>query len=534
MLFLGNAWGHDFDFHASLWIEAESQFRQGVLYPHWAGLANVGFGEPSFTMYPPVSWFAGGLLGLLLPWRLAICAFVFLTLAGAGFAMWRFVSDWLGPVAAAIAGILYLLNPYLLATMYIRCDYAEVVAIAVFPLLIRAAIRTLRGGITDGLPVIPAFGAIWLSDLPAGVIASYSLALVVLVGSIARRSWRPVLAGAVAVLGTFGSIAFFLLPAAWERQWIEMSLAFQPDWTPETNFLFRHVSDAIMAGVNRGMSGMAVLFIAAGAIGVCYTKRFRSRNADVWQIVVALGGVSAFLMFPASRLLWRVMPELSAVEYPWRWLTPLAAASVFMVSAAIAEAEVSKSRWLRVGVTAASFGVLCAVLYIVHWDGGSRHLNGLVEEAQTGSGYRFNDAKNWRRPLGSRPALLAASAPLAEPADSDSDLQVRIERWAPERKILAVVSRQPDRIRLKLLNYPAWRASANQGRVSLETDKETGQMLLEVPSGSTRVEIDYTRTWDRTAGMIVSCLTILGLLAWFCSLRKVPVLPGSADALPVR
>ena len=159
--FLGNASGHDFEFHLASCMEVASQWRAGVPYPRWAELANWGFGEPRFIFYPPASWMLGAALSFIFPWSMVPGAFIWLALTLAGIAMFTLAREYLPAGDAIAAGILFAINPYHLVLVYWRSDFAELLASALTPLAVLFAMRTATEPRRALLPLSLVTAGLW-------------------------------------------------------------------------------------------------------------------------------------------------------------------------------------------------------------------------------------------------------------------------------------------------------------------------------------------------------------------------------------
>jgi hypothetical protein len=529
---MGNASGHDFSFHVASWMDAAAQWREGILLPRWTDGANHGFGEPRFIFYPPISWMFGAALGLVLPWIFVPTVFIVLTQTLAGLCAFVLGRRLFPQRGALVCAFCYAANPYALLIVYVRSDFAEQLALAFLPLLFLAAaeVSGLLGSPVSSsrrcivfLTII--FAAVWLTNAPAGVVASYSLAMLFAWAAITQKSWRPLLHGGAALALGFGIAAFYLVPAAYEQKWVNISLALASGLQPSQNFLYTIIADTEHNAFNGIASNTAVLMIVLTAAFAALSfqgARSGSRpiTKSLWSALVALSVVVAFLMMPMSNVFWIVLPKLRFVQFPWRWMSILAIPLACFISAAAVH---KRMRGYRAPVTIAAVLAVLAytATYMVRhtwWD--SEDVPVLLEALQNDEGFEGVDEYD---PLGDDHSLLPEKseritvAPVKpEPeAKVEPEAQVTVQRWTAERKEIHVTTREPSILKLRLLDYPTWRVTVNEAVVVPEQTGETAQITVPLVAGASNVVARFIRTPDRTVGAVISGISVLIALLLF-------------------
>ncbi len=509
--FLGNASGHDFEFHVLSWMEVVSQWKQGILYPRWAAFAHWGYGEARFLFYPPASWNLGAVLGLLIPWKMAPGAYIWIALTASGCSMFLLARRWMSRNNALFAAALYTANPYYIVIVYWRSALAELLAGCLLPLLLLLVLRAERDGARAITPLSLLVAAAWLTNAPSAVMVNYSLALLIVVAAVTLRQPRLLLYGAAAVLLGAGLASFYLIPAAYEEKWVNITEVLAPGLRPQDNFFFTTINDADHNRFNLLVSLVGAAEVLVLAAVLYLSKRFRDQA--IWWPVTAWGSAAAMLMLPVTLIFWKHLPELRFVQLPWRWLLCLNVAFALLVTLAF-------RRWLnRILVCVTMFAVLWIGWHGVQppWWDTAADIQEMHDFIDDGGGYEGTDEYV---PAGVDPYELKKDAPNVATVSGDRVL-VRVDAWKAESRSFSAEVPRADTLRLRLLNYPAWRIEVNEREVAAGTRPVTGEILIPVAAGRNQVLISFRRTEDRLIGAMVSFASCLIILAWsLCCRRK--------------
>ncbi len=578
----GNSCGHDFDFHIQSWLAVAQQWRHDTFYPNWIEAANYGAGEPRFVFYPPLTWMLGALLGTVLGWSAAPIAFTLIILIASGVSMNKLAREWLPPNPATIAACFYILNPYALFVAYERTAYGELAAGIWLPLIILYALRNPPGTANPStnvrhpersvkrgekdlrfapasteagapgpdfrtwvllnkstIPLALTIAAIWLTNAPAAVMACYALAAITIWISISQKQWQPILNSAISLILGLGLASFYIVPAAYERRWVNITRAIGPGMRIKDSFLFAHTGESFHDQVLHAASLIFVTMIVAIYVFVWTIWKRKTAQKLLLPLSVAAAVLFA-LQLPWSRFIWRIAPELRFLQFPWRWTLLLSIAFALSIGAAVitrsTQPEEPKFRFhaasiLIVAVTAVSLGCW------LFWQPCDEEdvVSAQVSVFQAGTGYEGTDEYT---PIGADNSLIQQGLPqirllnaanaetTASPATEDENnptyaptpqdqipADIKVTQWLTEHKTFTITSQTSGFAVLRLMDYPAWQILANGTPVLNRPHRDDGLMTIPVPAGANHIEIKYGTTPDVWWGRALSAASLLTLLA---------------------
>jgi len=554
----GCSCGHDFDFHLLSWFEAATQISHGTLHPHWAYTPAWDAGEPRFVFYPPLSWYLGALVGIVfthLPgiseataWSAVPVAFTWIALTLSGLTMFHLARRYASASASLIAATVYMSSPYMLFTAYERTAYGELLAAASLPMLLDGILRE-----RISLPRIAVpLALLWLTNVPAAVMGSYALALLTLVKigmdfvarhrEATRVHLQTALRIAAATLLGLSLAAFYIVPAAYQRRYIQSSMATIGGMKIDANFLFAHTGtspdDLLHDQVLRTASWIAILPLAATFIAMtatCLRKRtagtqHRFPTFPLATLTIAI----AIMLTPLSAPIWHHLPQMALLQFPWRLLalvTPLLALAIAVAlpyarATTVSSQPFSSRAILTALLVAAALGLpawhlfrqpcdpedtAAARIALFHSTAGSDPTDEYTPVTADNDQLQPHNPPYW-----------LAESPGAPAAASTATSAIRT---APRH--LAIIAPRAEFLILNLRDYPAWRITLARKQaaahpVTSRAPRADGLIAIPIPAGESTINVHYRQTADQTAGDTISLIALAALAMLFVrsGLRK--------------
>lgn len=583
--------GSDTVFHGSWYTHFSAQFWAGDLYPRWLAGMNGGLGSPIFYYYPPLSYHLTSLLALFVPAgdyglrHLAYGTALSFVASGLSCYLWlRQVSDRRGAAAGAI---LYLIAPYhAVVAQYPRGAYSELWSFACMPLVLYFARRVVAARDSRlafaGLSV--SYATLACTHLPATVVFSAVAAAYAYFAS--GRRVAPALRALAAMALGAGLSAVYLMPALtmqdaasfkdmladrYYERWITFARANPRDIYGQ--LLWGALSSAALvvcaatltkkrrapaddvstdetparegdgpasaAPAKEGDASTAETSSTVGSLSETpsTTERDAGRAELIFWIVVA--ALSIFMTSYASDPVWRLVPVLQKVQFPWRFQLVLCLAVAGAAAAGVGSLRRGRAALNR---RALVFAALVAGCWVYFWASAAlRAYPDLPRPYRLAAGNvrwldRSRDAPEYRPD----DALSNAEHDIEtllqkfcgdlrrEPRAcvAEGEGTVTVTRAAPRSLDLRVESAGGVTFRVTQFHFPGWAARLDGRPHPVAPARPDGLLLVSAPAGTHDLRLTLEPTLPERLGRIVSVVSAL-LLALLSARKLLPKLKGA-------
>jgi hypothetical protein len=582
-LLTGMPAGSDTVFHASWYTHFSEQFRSGELYPRWLAGMNGGLGSPVFFYYAPLPYHLTSLLGTFVhagDYGLRHLAYgTALSFVASGLACYLWLRQLSGGLGAALGATLYLLAPYhSVIDPFMRGAYSELWAFAWMPLVLYFARRAAAGDARLAFAALSlSYALLACTHLPATLIFSPLPAAYAYFASGRRAAAVLRVCGAMA-LGA-GLSAIYLLPALtmqpaaafadmhaenYFERWITFERANAHDlhgqllWGALTSAALV-LCAALLARKRRtpaaeGDASTGEISLTAGhdtrraaahrrdelprLEGVepppgddvprperdapSVADGVRRREMIFWIVVAAL---SIFMTTFASDPVWRLLPVLQKVQFPWRFQLVLCLAVA--VAAAVGVGSLRRG-FAGVNRRALVFAALLVASWLYFWAGAARRTYpDLPRPNRPGEAMlrwldRSRDAPEYRPARAVSNAEHDIEALLKnfcgdlrrEPRAcvSGGNGTVTVTRAAPRSLDLRVESANGLTFRVTQFHFPGWSARLDGRPHQLQVSRPDGLLLVAVPAGTHTINLTLEPTTPERLGLLTSAASALLLL----------------------
>jgi len=257
--------------------------------------------------------------------------------------------------------------------------------------------------------------------------------------------------------------------------------------------------------------------LAAAICGFLLTgKASALRTRRIFWLVAALASFA--MMLPFSNFLWKIIPVLPMIQFPWRFSSVLAVAAAPLLAMA---ADIVMESWpksYRIGRVAGFAGIAAITLVWAATD-----FKGMVSTPRftPDMSLKFGDTLllAWAK-WSDFPYLTPRGfAELSQRAAVGGRWRgsVSVRAWKPRDIEFTSDIQGGEWLTVRRLYYPGWIARTGEGRdLHVEPAPGTGLIAVEAPPGEHIVHLTMPWNWAEKTGMAVSWASVLiaAMLGW--------------------
>jgi hypothetical protein len=322
-----------------------------------------------------------------------------------------------------------------------------------------------------------------------------------------------------AALGLAAS-AIYWVRMVTELKWIGINSADADNSVDYSqNFVF-----STLSGDNLNVWWMNILVVMTfslfvPALALLFSRARSEAKFSKLRPVTIVALLALFMSLPFSRPLWKIIPTLQQVQFPWRWLAVFSMTGALLAAATASlwlENKLQLERPLRLLVLGS---MLVAIAFT---------LTHTIREAEYRNRQQFEgDLQSVRGTVSVNywiPVWASASPAVMNSQVEAGDRQVAVTNWEVEHRRFQVSPGRASSARVRTFFYPHWTATS-KGRVLATHPDRDGALLISLPEDSTsttEINLDFREPPRTRIAATVSAFSWLSIvfLASPASIRR--------------
>lgn len=526
-LFVHGFFGVSDDLHIGWLYEMDRVVKMLQFPPRFVPDLSFAFGYPLFNFVYPLPFYIGEMFHLIGFSLVDSVKIVFgLSIPFSMYFMYKFLKEYLSEELALAGAVLYVYAPYRAVEIFVRGTIGEIVAFALFPLVMLSFTRLTKEKASFrrwiGITALSIAALILSHNIMAYMFMPFALLFLV-----ARIIWlvkdkKSVIIRSLAglLLGLLSSI-YFWFPAISESGLMHYDTVFSfYDHFPTLKQLITPYFGygASVPGPYDTMSfyiGLVGLLVVLFGLTlfVVKLKKFSKDEKIIFLWGVLIFFVSIFIMNHRSAFLWRSIPLLPYFQFPWRFLSMITFSTpVFLLAFSKSKFGKIVSLIIIAAAIILNFNYFKTSEYLGRKDNYylNRYIPALVasvEYGETAEEYLRLPKDTLTRPDKVYPRAYSAVSGIKQIGEENA-LDAKIITDFPEEFVL----------NYSKYYFPGWFAKIDGKRTKIAPGEPYGQITLTVPGGRHTVEVYYKESPIR---LVFDFVSLAGFgVAVFIIIRK--------------
>ncbi len=503
----------------------------GMFPVRWVPDLGYGYGYPIFSFYGPFSYYVGAFFmffgaDALIATKLMMTFGILLS----GVGMYYLAKMYWGKAGGVVAALLYVYAPYHAVNIYVRGAVGEFFGYAFIPLVFYGVIKAYELGKFRYVAIAGLSYAALLSshNLTGLMVTPFLVMLLLFLTFFSLRKDQKISFYFMYLSFLFGLLlsAFYWVPALLEMGYTnvisqvggaadfrEHYICLPQLW--ESAWGYGGSARGCVDGLSFRMGKIHILLAGASLLLLPFVLRKQKKSAIVIVVAFIFLLLSVFFSTDLSKPIWKAVPVLSFIQYPWRFLSVISFFSSFLGGALIwfligEVGFIKKTRAFQVLILGVSVGLLVAFyakLFVPQTIVQKTARDYVKQETLRWDTSRISDEY---LPIGFMRPLVPADVPISRFSVDSGNAVFADDKNKTQVFSVNVRAKMQSRIHLNLAYFPGWKVYVDGDEVEYQVEKSGISVM--VPPGEHIIEAKYVGTDVENVADMITYISMFGLV----------------------